>query len=365
MFFSSSNMFARHSILSGLAIAFALLLSVTVANAQRTSGTNSTGTEGNEEIAGRVFFPPGDKSSARPVVKLQSLSSPELTGVTDRDGRFRFTTLRPDQYTVIVEAGDEYERATETISIGNSGAVPAQGNPWSMAIPLTYQVEIYLKPKRSNANGQPASSNTAFANVPLPAKDLFQQALENERTGKKAMAIEQLKKVIVQAPRFTLAYNELAMQYLKAGHAEQAIETLKKALAFSPDDFTLRLNYGIALLNRKDYPAAETELRLANEKGHADSPAALYYLGLALMSQRKFDGAESAFESVVKNGGARIALAHKYLGGLYWRDKRNGEAADELETYLKLEPKAPDAAEIRGTIGELRRKLTEVPDLDK
>src|SRR5215813_9459403 len=207
MFFSSCSMFTRshHSILAGLAVVFALLLSVSIANAQRTSGTNSTGTEGNEEIAGRVFFPPGDKSSARPVVKLQSLSSPELTGVTDRDGRFRFTTLRPDQYTVIVEAGDEYERATETISIGNSGSVPAQGNPWSMAIPLTYQVEIYLKPK--HVNGQPAASNAAFANVPSPAKDLFQQALENERAGNHAKAIEQLKSVIAQAPRFTVAYN--------------------------------------------------------------------------------------------------------------------------------------------------------------
>src|SRR4030095_1301367 len=124
----------------------------------------NTGMIGNEQIEGRVFFPPGDTSSARPVVKLQSLSSPEVTGATDRDGMFRFTHLRPDQYTVIVEAGDQYERATETVAIGNSGAVPAQGSPGSYAIPLVYQVQIYLKPKRINSNGQPAVSNAVFAN---------------------------------------------------------------------------------------------------------------------------------------------------------------------------------------------------------
>jgi hypothetical protein len=153
MFFNPCSIFTRNrgSFLSGSATLFILLLSLTVSYAQKTSGINTTGTEGNEEIQGRVFFPPGDKSSARPVVKLQSLSSPEMTGVTDRDGKFRFTSLRPDEYTVIVEGGDEYEKASEIVTIGNSGGVPAQGNPWELAIPLTYQVQIHLRPKRSKS----------------------------------------------------------------------------------------------------------------------------------------------------------------------------------------------------------------------
>jgi hypothetical protein len=142
MFLSSGGISKRNrgSFFLLLATLFVVLLSLTLSYAQKTSGINSSGTEGNEEIQGRVFFPPGDKSGARPVVKLQSLSSPEITGVTDRDGTFRFTTLRPDEYTVIVEAGDEYERASETVTIGNSGPVPAQGNPSQYAVPLVYQV---------------------------------------------------------------------------------------------------------------------------------------------------------------------------------------------------------------------------------
>jgi regulator of sirC expression with transglutaminase-like and TPR domain len=35
---------------------------------------------------------------------------------------------------------------------------------------------------------------------------------------------------------------------------------------------------------------------------------------------------------------------------------KNKEAADELEKYLKLDPKAPDADRIKGTIKELRDK---------
>jgi hypothetical protein len=36
--------------------------------------------------------------------------------------------------------------------------------------------------------------------------------------------------------------------------------------------------------------------------------------------------------------------------------KRNKEAADELEKYLQLDPKAKDADQIRGTIKDLRAK---------
>jgi tetratricopeptide (TPR) repeat protein len=339
---------------SSIATLCLLLLSLTSTYAQRSSGTNSSGTMGNEEIQGRVFFPPEYKSNSLPVVKLQSLSSPELTTVTDRDGSFRFTSLRPDQYTVIVEAGPEFERASDNVSIGNSGSTPAQGNPFQLAIPLAYQIQIYLRPK--NSTGQPGPANTVLADVPASARELFRQALENGRTGKHEKAIEQLQSAISQAPRFALAYNELAVQYLKLGRAAQAIDTLKEALAINPGDFTLRLNYGIAFLNQKRFETAETELRLALQNQNAVSPAAHYYLGLALINQQKVDLAQTEFESVIRNGGDKLATAHKYLGGIYWRNKKYRAAADELEKYLKLEPQAPDAEKLRGTIKELRHK---------
>jgi Tfp pilus assembly protein PilF len=59
---------------------------------------------------------------------------------------------------------------------------------------------------------------------------------------------------------------------------------------------------------------------------------------------------------VILHGGENLALAHKYLGGVYMSTHKNKEAADELEKYLKLDPKAADAERIRGTIKDLRSK---------
>jgi tetratricopeptide (TPR) repeat protein len=84
-------------------------------------------------------------------------------------------------------------------------------------------------------------------------------------------------------------------------------------------------------------------------------PMAHYYLGMTLVSLKRHNEALPEFEATVANGGENIALAHRYLGGLYISSDKT-KAADELEMYLKLDPKAPDADRIKGTIKDLRNK---------
>ena len=63
---------------------------------------------------------------------------------------------------------------------------------------------------------------------------------------------------------------------------------------------------------------------------------------------------QRTFESAIRNGGEKLALAHKYLGGVYWKNNDNKRAADELEKYVTLAPQAPDVQKVRETIKELR-----------
>jgi tetratricopeptide (TPR) repeat protein len=324
MFFCSRTVPTRNTI-SLLLSAILALVSFTVVSAQKPSETNS-GMIGDEQIQGRIFFPPGERANVRPIVKLQSLSSPEITGVTDPDGRFRFTHLRPDLYTVIVDAGDQYEKVAQEVEIGNAGSVPAQGYSGQYIIPSVAQLEFYLQPRGANT----ATNDADAANLPAGVRDLLKKALANERAGDHTKSIEALKAVIAQAPDFVFTYNELGVEYLKTGNGQQAAETFKKALAIDPKDKRLRLNYGIALLNQKNFEAAETELRLAVSNNNADT-AAGYYLGLVLLNEQKTDEAQSIFESVIKTAGDKLPLAHRYLGGIYWRNKKYQQAANELE----------------------------------
>jgi tetratricopeptide (TPR) repeat protein len=278
--------------------------------------------------------------------------------MTNQDGEFRFTHLRPDQYTVLIDAGDAYEKASETVSVGFSGAVPAQGNPFSYTAPSVYEVRIYLQRKGlGNASAQTAVSDLSHAKIPGSAKKRFRQALEDKQAGNHAKAIDHLKQVVVEAPSFTPAYVELGTEYLKVGEGQLAIDTLKKALDIAPEDPALRLHYGVALLNQKQSAAAESELRLSIQKSKEYSVAAHYYLGVALLTEHKTDEARIIFEEMVKNGGDKLPLVHRYLGGIYFQNKQYRSAADELEKYLKLEPKPADADKIGEIIKESRAKI--------
>jgi len=358
MFLSSRGLIAfNRTVFVTAPIPLAIILfAFNISYAQNVDGVNTTGTFGNEVIQGRVFFPNGHQSAMRPVVKLQSDNSSELKTFADSNGNFRFTRLRPNSYTIMVEGGDEFDNAYESVSVGSPGPVPAQGNPFDYAVPTIYEVQIYLKPKRANASDSAlATTRSVPANIPQSARKLFNDAIEAARLGHGAQAIEQFKAAIAEAPKFALAYNEMGVQYLKLGQAPKAAEAFATAISLGRDDFVAHLNYGIALLNLKQFAEAEQQLRQALQK-NANAPTAHYYLGLTLMKRKDFETAEAEFKTSIVNSHDGIAAAHKYLGGIYWGRKQPSLAADELAKYLELDPKAIDAAKIRDTIKELRAK---------
>lgn len=340
------------STLFALIFVILFLLSPTVLRAQ--IGTDSTGTGGTHVIQGRLYFPSGRRADVRLRVKLQSSNTGDLAVMADINGNFAFRGLAPGSYTVVVEGGDEYETARESVFIDTEVRSRTGISPPPITRP--YTVLIYLQLKRDNkAENKPGVYNAALANVPEAARNLYMQAIESIRTGDSKKATDQLRAAISIYPDFGLAYNELGVQYLKLNETSKAVEALAQAVRLTPDAFAPRLNYGIALLEKKSFTEAEEHLRQAVKKNDA-SPLAHYYLALTLLNRRGYDEAEKELQRSVELGGDGLSLAHKYLGGLYWRRKDYKRAAAELEAYLKLSPKASDAEQIRGTIKELRSK---------
>ena len=141
---------------------------------------------------------------------------------------------------------------------------------------------------------------------------------------------------------------------MKMNEMEKAAQTYEELIKLKPADATAHQNLGIARYNQKKFEDAETHLRKALEL-KAAGPMAHYYLGMVLVSLKRHNEALPEFEATVANGGENIALAHRYLGGLYLNTDKT-KAADELEMYLKLDPKAPDAERIKATIKDLRKQ---------
>jgi Flp pilus assembly protein TadD len=294
--------------------------------------------EGNNMIQGRIYFPSGQTASGRTIkVNLESISTfGSMSTVADQDGVFRFTSLLPGDYTVVVDAGSEFDRAREPVIITRGAA-------------RSVQVTVQLHPKID-------SSNPLFANVPSNALSLYQKGVTAARKNDAKAAVESLSAAVKAYPNFTLALTELGTQYMLLKEMDKAGETFEALLKIKPEDMAAHLNLGVVAFNQKKFDAAEQHLRKALEL-KSQGPTAHYYLGLTLISLKRYPEAVTEFETTISNGGENLALAHKYLGGLYMTNpNKKQEAANELEKYLALDPKAADAERIKGTIKDLRKQ---------
>lgn len=332
--------------------ALAILLVGPVASwAQTVGGSRGLTTgDGTHTIQGRIFVPPATPTRSFKI-NLESSDALPTSTVTDEDGTFRFNGLRAGQYTIVVDGGREYEGVREAVTVESSG-------PNSGAV----QVNIQLRPKIDAANA-------AFAGVPKAALDAYRKGVAAAQKGDSRTAVQFLEQAVAAAPDFAMGLSDLGSQYEKQFQWTKAAETFTALVKLKPADASAQLNLGIALYNegvalmdQKKYEDAE---KMFNEcEAHlreavrlkSPGPAAHYYLGMMLLKFKLYDEAQKELELAISNGGENLALAHRYLAGVYVATHKNKEAADELEKYLKLEPKAPDAEKIKNSIKDLRNK---------
>lgn len=337
----SNSSFAQFSIFRlAFVISFALSAAVSVYSQGVLPGSSrgnpNTGS-GNNTIQGRVHFPSG-QTTGTVKVNLESTSSfgASSSTATDQDGVFRFNGLEPGNYTVVVDAGNQYEKAREPVVISTE----SRGRLVQVAIQLNLKID---------------ASNPAFAGISEKALNLYQKGTAAVKKGDSKAAVQFFTDAIAAYPNFPVALSDLGLQYMKLNQMDKAAETYEQLIKLKPADPTAHLNLGIARYNQKKFEEAETHLRKAVEL-KATGPMAHYYLGMTLVGLKRHSEALPEFEATVANGGENIALAHRYLGGLYMSANKPQQAADELEKYLKLDPKAPDAERIKGTIKDLRSK---------
>lgn len=345
----SLRSFYRYSILGKL-----LLCAVIVAQAQSGGGIETTGTGGRHSISGRLVFPSGQRADLRLKIRLESPGQGDLTVLSDVNGSFAFRSLKAGNYTVIIEGDEFFETVREGVYIDPAN-INSRTTPGVIPISRPFTLQVYLRPKQQAAQMKPGVLNAALASVPKAAVELYNKGLESVSRGETDKAIDNFKRAIVLYPEFGLALNELGVQYLKKGDLDRAAELLVKVIRLSPDAPEPCLNYGIVLLQQKKFPEAEAQLRDAVKKNDNAYTAHLYF-GITLIYVKNYAEAETNLQKAVTLGGPKAGQAHYYLGGLYWQTGKHKQAADELDMFLKLEPKAGNAEKIRTTVKELRSK---------
>ena len=307
----------------------------------QTDATTSRNT-----IQGDIITPNGQRLD-HPVIVWLSTNRGEIQTTSNGNGSFFFRQLGGGRFIVRIDAGEAFEPATEEVNIADGGST---GN--MSRIGQIYSVQIHLRPRSS----EPITKGVVSANdPPKAALDLFNKALESVKDGHRDKAIEQLKAALVIHPAFTAALNGLGVQYLKLGKYEAASEAFAKALKLAPDSFNLHLNSGISLFNLNKHAEAEAQFAAALAKNEASGTAHLYR-ARALIGLNRLDDAAVDLKRAIEIGGNDVKLAHRYLAGIYLEKGENVEAVKQLELYLQVSPDSKEVDQIKNLIKELNKK---------
>jgi Flp pilus assembly protein TadD len=303
------------------------------------------GLGGRHTIQGQIYYPSGRPLDKRIIIRISSVRGGASSTMSNDNGSFVFRRLTDGTYHLTVDAGKEYEITDEKVDLIDTG---------TKRLGQTATVSIQLRPRTAAINNS-RTVDSALANIPDAARDFYTRALVAVQAGDHKKAIEQLKKAVALYSDFPVAWNQLGIQHMELGHYEEAAEALRSALKLAPNVLSSRLNYGFVLLQQKIYSAAELEFRRVLEKDNTLGMAHLYR-GRALIGLFRDDEAQQELRRALELGGEEVNLAHRYLGALYSERGDKAQAIVELETYLRLVPKAKDADQIREIIKGLRAK---------
>lgn len=323
----------------------AVILLVASMSAQMIQGTDS-GLGGANSITGTVLSPSGQRMEGHITVRLSSMTRGDRIAVTDDNGNFAFRGLTNGDYVIAIDKEKDLEPFSQSINIFQMRGAPGQN----------YPVSIRLKYK-PGAAVRPGVVNVELAGVPEAAVAMYRKAAELGSAGDHKGAIEQLNMAIAAYPKFTLAYNDLGVQYLKLNDLGRADDAFKSALNIDATCFSAMLNHGIVLFDIKQYKDAEEVFRDVI-KAKDGSATGHYFLGQSLAYLGKFAEAQKELSTGLTLGGEAMAVAmkeaHRLLAIIYSTQGDKKRQAAELEIYLKLAPTAPDAEQLRAVIAKLK-----------
>ena len=285
---------------------------------------------------------PDGRPASNVKVSITSTDSNPLSLTTGGDGGFQTGDISAGNYTVSVKV-EGFQQESELVTIDRDAPT---GH--------TQSVVIYLR-MPGQKKGDIYSANPLFKDVPKPAIEKFKKGADKMHANDAKAAIPFFESAVAEYPTFAVAYYELGDAYLKDNQLDKALESFVKAIQAKPDYTEAKYSVGYVHYLKKEYEVAaaifDDVVKIKSDMAEAEM-----YRGISLYYLKNVDAAEISLKRTVgMPAGDKLPFAHLYLGQIYITKKKNAEAAAELEKYLVLVPKAPNAEKLRTTIADLKK----------
>src|SRR5712691_426690 len=298
-------------------------------------------------LSGRVLFE-ADNRAAEGVKVTLSLSSGPLvaTVFTSSNGLFEVPWLSSAIYIIVVEEPG-YEPIREAVQMDIS-ARPA--------------VLLYLKRTNSALSSQASYAvSVRELSIPPKARKAFQKGIERWAKKDPAGTLAHFQRAVAELPSYYEAYYQMGLVYMRLGRAAEAEQAFQKAIDLSQSRYPLAL-FGLAsLLSENDRFSEAEPLARRGLELEGNSWYGQFELARALMGLHQVDAAEkSAHEArTLKRD---FAPLHLVLANIHIRKGNYPALLQDLDTYLKLEPKSPASEQARQMREKVRHVLANAPN---
>lgn len=269
---------------------------------------------------------------------------------TDNSGRYFFGGLSQGRFTVrALPMGTNYQEQSVDVEIYGYGA---SGRQLADAV----QRDIYLK-LRKGADAVPFVNAVIFAQeVPAEAEAAYERGSAYLNDKKRDEGIAELKKAIDIFPNYFIVLQKLGIIYISDQKYDEAKKMFQRSLDVNKESFDSLYGLGYSEYGLGNYePAVET-----SEKALALKPDSLevnLLLGVAYRQIKQYDKSEKAFLKAEDLADGTAPDVHYQLALLYAHNlKRYGDAAKQLELFLKEAPDAKDKDALKKLIKQFKEK---------
>lgn len=324
------------------------------------AGQSPAGTTFSMQINGQVRYADSKAPAANVLVRVERFTGGVAgSQMTDQSGKFSFTGLVGQMYTVTIHApGFKEIKQDVDLLTANTGYVNAMLVRDESAV--------------GNKSVQPLLSLPVIdSNVPIEAQKEYAEAKTLINSGdrsKLTKATVHLDKAIAIYPKYTEAYLTRGLAYMDLREWAKAESSLKGAIEVTPNAVTAYWALGEVYTRQKKWTEAEDILRrgIALNGAVADGHFAFadYYWEMAPTAKD-----EAVFRQSLENSwketrralelNPQHARAHLLAGNLLLKARKPQDALTHFETYLKLEPKGELADETKALVQKIKQAIAQ------
>jgi tetratricopeptide (TPR) repeat protein len=245
--------------------------------------------------------------------------------------------------------GTNYQEQSVDVEIYGYGA---SGRQLADAV----QRDIYLK-LRKGAESVPFVNAVVFAQeVPSQAQAAYERGTAYLNEKKRDEGVAELKKALEIFPDYFLVLQKLGIMYISDQKYDEAKKMFKRSLDVNPNSFDSLYGLGYSEYGLGNFQEAVN----SSEKALAIKPDSLevnLLLGVSYRQIKQYDKSEKAFLKAQDLADGTAPDVHYQLALLYAHNlKRYGDAAKQLELFLKEAPDAKDKDAIKKLIKQFKEK---------